>query len=480
MSVSTRIRTCGVVLLVSCFATPSVCAAAGTDLVAAARQADRAALREALAASSDVNVAEADGTTALHWAVYHDDAESAALLIEYGASVRATNRYGTTVLSLACVNGNAQLIGLLLKAGADSNAPLPSGETPLMTAARTGKADAVRLLLAHGADVNAKENAKEQTALMWAAAENNTAIMHALVEAGADVLARTVNGFTPLLFAVREGQLDAVRALLDVGADPNDVLPTGHAALLVAVSSAHYEVAGALLDPGADPNADGAGFTVLHQLAWTRRNTTSNNPLPVQTDTVPVADFVRKLLARGANINARLKKEPGDGYTNYLDRIGATPFLLATKNVDLELMRVLLANGADPKMATDHGATSLMVAAGVGIYSPGQSPGSNNEIYEAVKICLELGVDPTAADGNGETALHGAALRGADRAVQLLVDADSRLDVRNKSGWTPWKIADGVQYYGTFKSQPATAILLERLMKERGVWTERERESAVQ
>jgi ankyrin repeat protein len=264
--------------------------------------------------------------------------------------------------------------------------------------------------------------------------------------------------------------MDAAAALLAAGADVNETAPDGTSALVVAVLNGHFELAAALLDKGADPNADKQGWTALHQISWVRRpNTGQNSPGPVPDGNVGSLALIRKLAAHGANLNARETKEPKDSYRSSMSRAGATPFLLAAKAVDLDMMRVLVELGADPLLATDDGTTPLMVAAGVGIYAVGDSPGNAEEADRAVKMCLELGGDAAAVDANGETALHGAALRGANGAVKLLVDAGARLDAKNRKGWTPLRIADGVSYNGTTKRMLETAALLREIMTERGV-----------
>ncbi len=443
-------------------------------LLDAIKRGDMVAVRSLAAKQADLRAADPDGTTALHWSVQRDDLEAAAFLLRGGADARAANRYGVTPLYLAAQNGSPRMTRLLLDAGADPNSALPEGEPVLMTAARSGNAEVVATLLAHGADVNAREGWKGQTALMWAAVENNAAVVQLLAEAGADIHARSSGGaFTPLLFAVRSGHIDAARVLLEAGADVNERLPDGTSALVLAVINAHYELAALLLDRGADPNAADQGWTALHQIAWTRRpNTSSDLGGPVPTGTLDALDLVRRLVARGADVNARETKEPQDGYRNVLNRVGATPFLLAAKAVDGPLMRALLDNGADPTRATGDGVTPLMAAAGVGIWAPGESPGTSDEALRAVTLLLELGAgNVNDVDKHGNTALHGAVLRGGVLPlVELLVDLGARLDAKNDKGWTPLAIADGVEYNkDIFKHYPETAALLRRRMAQQGL-----------
>jgi ankyrin repeat protein len=417
---------------------------------------------------------QGDGTTTLHLAVQRDDLQAADKLIRSGADVKAANRYGVTPLQLAATNGNAALVERLIAAGADPNTALPDGETVLMTAARTGRAEAVKALVARGADVHAKERLKGQTALMWAAAEDNTAAIRALIEAGANVHERSKSGsFTACLFAVRAGHLDATRALVDAGANANDTMPDGTSALVVAVINARYELAAMLLDLGADPNAAAQGWTALHQVAWSRRhNAGFNLPGPAPTGSLDSLDLVRKLAQKGADVNARLTKEPRDGNRNLLNRIGSTPFLMAAKSDDVPLMKVLLEVGADPALTTNLGTTAMMVAAGVGIWAPGENPGTHDEALAAVKLAFEVGGGKVNdIDKNGETALHGAVYRGgALPVIQFLADNGARLDVRNKKGLTPVEVADGEEHTpNVLKRYPEAAALLRTLMRERGL-----------
>jgi len=448
-------------------------ASAKSRLADAAEKSDRATIRTLLKQHADVNAAQADGMTALHWAVQRDDIAMVEALVNAGAKVEAATRHGVTPLQLAATNGNAPVITRLLGAGANPNTALPDGETVLMTAARTGAVDAVRVLLDRGADVRRKHPAKGQTALMWAAAENNAGVVKLLVERGADMKERSTGAFSAYLFAVRGGHVSAATALLDAGVNVNETLPDGTTALVLAVINAHYELASVLLDRGANPSADGQGWTALHQIAWSRRhNAGFNLPGPVATGGVDSLTLVRRLVAKGADVNARQKKEPRDGNRNMLNRLGSTPFLLASKSADVPLMRVLLECGADARLATNNGTTPLMAAAGVGIWAPGENPGTHEEALAAVNVIFDAGGgDVNAIDKEGETALHGAVYRGgAIPVIQFLIDKGARLDVVNKKGWTPLTVADGVEYTpAVLKRYPEAAALLRRTLRERGM-----------
>ena len=477
-------------VLILAVASAALAKAADVALIAAVRGGDIEAVRGLLAQGAEVDAPAGDGSTALQWAVHESRLEIVELLLDGGAEVTATNRYGVGAASLAAENGNAAILERLLAAGADANATMSGGETLLMTAARTGDADTVRVLLARGADANTRESLRGQTALMWAAANNNTAAIHALAEQGADVHARTDNpsrspgrtfssapatGFTPLLFAVRGGHVDAVGVLLEAGADVNDTVSDGQSALVVAAANANWELAAFLLDRGADPNHAAAGWNALHQTVRTRRmNTGFGTPGPFAAGTLDSIDLIRKLLADGVDVNARMTRNGiRDGQRNRFNRLGATAFMLAAKITDVEVMRVLLEAGADPLMPTADGTTPLMVAAGLAIWNPGEDGGSldgqEDEVLEAVRICVELGNDVNAANYRGETALHGASFRGANNVVDYLVAQGADLDALTDDGWSPLAIARGLSYSDFYKAQVHTAALLEELMTARGI-----------
>ena len=491
---------------------PGQAAGRAGALVDAVKQGDLEAVRVLLAEQVDVNAPEVDGTTALHWAANLGDVETVTLLVQAGANVRAENRYGVTPLSLACASGNmsASVIAQLLDAGADANHALRGEETPLMTAARTATADVIEVLLAHGADPNVREPVRGQTALMWAAAVGNVEAIEALLAGGADLVAvsdeldfRFRNSgyqgtrappeatemiqFSPLMFAVRGGHLDAVRTLLDAGAAANDAIPDGTSALIVAIINAHWELAAYLLDRGADPSGMASGWSPLHQLARSRSLTVGHVPQPVQTGRLSSLDLAKKLLAMGADVNARLTRDGmrDDGYRTDLPRIGATAYLLAAKGVDHELMRLLLVDGADPLMTNDVGMRPLMVAAGVALHSPGEDSGTHEDALEAVKLAFSVDPDVNYADEGGNTALHGAARRGAVPVVEFLVERGAKLDalllrndfVGQKYGagdfaWTPLTIALGRQrdgqglFLGEQRQLPVAAVLYQAMLEQ--------------
>ena len=470
--------------------------ASGPDarLADAAKQMDRASIRALLQQHVDVSAPQIDGTTALHWAAYQDDLETVDLLLRAGASVKAANRYGVTPLSLACANGNGAIVEQLLKAGADPNTVLPGTETVLMTAARTGKVEAIKALLSHGAVVDAKESRHGQTAVMWAAAEGNAEAVEVLIKAGADFRARLDSGYTPFLFAVREGRIGVVRALLKAGVSPNETVQTkrnagrrpgnagsppaaGISALVLAVANGHFELAANLLDAGADPNAAAQGWTALHNISWVRKSGGGDNdPAPEGSGNMTSLELVKKLAAKGANLNARMTKKVSVGLTS-LNTMGATPFFLAARTADAELMRTLAALGADPLLTNADNSTPLMAAAGLGTRSPGEDAGTESEVVEAMQVALDLGADLNAVDNNGETAMHGAAYKNLPAAVQFLADKGAKIEIwnrKNKFGWTPLRIAEGYRF-GNFKPSFETVAVFHRVMNAAGVSTVTER-----
>jgi ankyrin repeat protein len=471
-----------------------------TPLIEAAKNADVTTVK-ALLQKKSTNPSEAapDGATALHWAVNRNNLDLVDLLLRAGADVKATNRYGVQPISLAAENGNPAIIARLLKSGADPNAALPGGETALMTAARVGNADAIKALLVAGAKVDWRDETRGETALMWAAAHNNADAIRMLIEFGADVNARTSNkprqagrksesgntfsanpptGFTAFMFAVRAGHAEAAKALLSAGANVNDTVSDGESALLVAVANAHWELADFLLDKGADPNLAGAGWNALHQAVRERRpNIGFGTPGPIPTGKLDSVEVIKKMIAKGADINARMTRNGmKDGQRNRLNRLGTTAFFLAAKNTDIEVMKVLAAAGADAKIPSADLTTPLMVASGLYLWNPGEDGGSllgqEQEVLEAVKICVEMGDDVNAANMYGETALHGAAYRGANLVVQYLADSGAKLDAKDVHGWTALTVANGINYSDFFKAQPPTADLLKRIMSARGLPTE--------
>jgi ankyrin repeat protein len=445
-------------------------AAANADvtLVEAARKRDHQQVRTLLTQKADVNVRANDGATALLWAAHWDDVEAAALLIRAGADVNAANDFRMTPLSLACTNGSPRLVELLLNAGANPNTPIATGETPIMTCAGSGTTDAVRMLLAAGADVNAKQPSQNQTALMWAAAEHHPAVVATLIAARADLQARTQKGFTALHFAAREGDLEITRLLLAAGVDVNirsqpeatdkknrgaagdgNEASAGSTPLLVATVRGHVPLALFLLEQGADPNVGDAGFTPLHWAAGTWESGVANpvygfvDAMSGIPDRQAKLQLVRALIAHGANPNGRMTQRPPGFAGGYTDAIGATPFLLASSVADLEMMRLLLAAGADPARVTATNTNAVMAAAGLN-HGNGESPVTEAQALDAVEFLLQLGVDATSVTSLGENALFGPAYRGWNTVLALIIDRGADVNAVSKAGITPWLAASGL------------------------------------
>jgi uncharacterized protein len=444
------------------------CGIAGAQIADAGEHRDTDALHALMKQHVNVNAAQPDGTTALHWAAHWNDLETVNLLLRAGANPKIANRYGATPLSEAASVGNASIMEALLKAGADAKAlTTPDGETVLMTAARAGNVDAVKVLLDRGADVNARENYKGQTALMWAAAERHPGVVKVLLEHGADWKVRSFEretkmpklsaassvtpiargGFTAFLFAAREGDIESAKVMLDSGVDIDQTDVDGTNALVVSIMNKKYSLAKFLLDRGANPNlADVKGRAALYAAVDMRNEDYSALPARKDDDPLPSLEIVKALLARGANPNLQLTKNlPGrsgmDSGDATLDE-GTTPLMRAARAGDAAVMRALLEKGADPKLTTKDGNTALMFAAGVG-YRDKNTRGSEAEALEGLKVALETGLDLNQANTRGETALHGAALRGADSIVQFLVDHGANLDAKTKHGFTPLDVAMG-------------------------------------
>jgi ankyrin repeat protein len=455
----------GTVLVVLCVAVALSAETTDTRLIEAAKSGNVPAVTNLLRQRVPIDAAEADGTTALHWAARLDRVDMVQALLRGKAPVNVTNRYGVTPLMLAAINGSAQVVDLLLKAGADPNALGADGETVLMLAARTGRVEAVQLLIAKGANVNASETWQGETALMWAAAENHPEVVALLAKSGADLNAKSKSpefpkvkvdaatmvvtalpkgGFTALLLAAREGAIDGVRALAEAGADLNATDPDGTSALNMAIINAHYEVAALLVEKGANLGvADTAGMTPLYAaIDMKHQEPLINRPLARPSGPMQPLDIIKVLLAHGADPNARLKTpllmrqhNGGDASLNE----GATPLMRAAKVSDVTTMSLLLDKGADPNLRLRNQNTALMVAAS----RQGRNAGPEENTIAAMKLLIDRGADPNLVNDNGETALHIAVARG-DALVRFLAENGTRLDIKDKFGRTPLDVAMGV------------------------------------
>lgn len=478
-------------------ARPAAAAVEDSALLAAAKRGDHEAIGALIAQGADVAAAQPDGTTALHWAAHRGDLRSVQALLDAGADAAAASRYGIAPLWLAAEDGHASVVAALLEAGADPNtARGESGETVLMIAARGGHAGVLRRLLAHGAEVNRQEAVRQQSALMWAAAERHPEAVQVLAGAGADLEARSSTGITPLLFAVRAGDIATTGALLDAGADPAATVPVqehhfdgwalrggadpaaiapdGTTALTLAIINAHWELAAYLLERGADPNGnDSVHGRPLQALAFVRR-AVNRGLSPViprrETGNISSLELAEVLIEHGAVVDDPidwrnpLHQPPHMSMPWFvtMSYVGATPFLLAAKRADVELMTLLLEHGADPMRATAQGVTPLLAAAGVG-YSTGESPETDAEALEAVELLYERGAnvadvvppapEPSEASGPasyfgrdlpGSSAVHGAVQREAPDLLAWLIERGAPLDERNGLGKTAIELVYGV------------------------------------
>jgi ankyrin repeat protein len=469
MTTSHRVRTAACAVLAFCWLSNAYGADGTPPLIQAVKSGDLQSVRALLKQPAALKVTDRDGTTALHWAVRADNLELVRMLLRAGADANAATREGVTPLSLAAINGSVTATEVLLEAGANANAVMPEGETILMTAARTGRPDVLKLLLRHGADLNARESWYGETALIWAAAENHADAITVLVESGADVNARSrpldvprrrngqsilpLGSWTPLMYAARQGSLEATDALAAAGADLNLTDPDGATALILAIINANYDVAALLAEKGADPNIGEKESRMaalyaavdMHRLAigHGRPNTKPSGRLDA-------VDLIKVLLARGADPNARLAGPLFQRHHSAGDRAlgeGSTPFMRAAKSGDVVVMHLLLASGADPKLTQPNQANALMLAAGMGWRdgspaAPSYDQGSERDAIEAIKLCMESGLDINATTNNGETALHAAISgRGSEAIVRFLVENGADLNAKNKQGRTPLEVA---------------------------------------
>ncbi len=519
-------------------------AAGEATVAEAAMRGDKDAVRALLKKGGDVNASQGDGMTALHWAAMKGDRELAQMLIYAGANVRASTRLGAyTPLALAAREGYTDVIAALLAGGADAKAATSTGTTALMLAAASGNARAVTMFVENGADINAKENAMEQTALMFAAAYNRVDALKALLKSGADITSTTKvvdlsgltspdeeairqqiqqqqqggqgarggrfggrdpfagkagvdrqfrfnelvaysGGMTPLLLAARQGHMESVQVLVDAGADVNQVSKGDKTSpLLIATINGHFDLAKYLLDKGADPNlaSDNGGAPLVGavNVQWAPK-ALYPQPRAYQQQKLTHIDFMKALLAKGADPNARLKKKLWYSGYNFdlagVDEIGATPFWRAAYAADVDAMRLLVAFGADPNIPTTKpagrprtgdggredtqdvsglppipvggpGVTPLQAAAGVG-YGEGFAANSHRfapggQLLAVKYLVEELGADVNAVDHEGTAALHQAAARGDVEMIAYLVSRGANIMAINREGQTTADMANG-------------------------------------
>ena len=490
-------------------------AAPTTDLADAAMAGDIDAVRFLLEQNADINAAQGDGMTALHWAVHRDNLEMAHMLLDAGADMGSATRIGSiTPLFMAGTNGSAAMIELLLNAGADADATNELGTTALMKAAASGSVDAVSSLLDNGANVNASEKARQQTALMFAAGLDRAPVVRLLAARGADLNAiskmvpvgndlvdedgnpvpapsRTgvtrrrpngegrvtgMGGMTALHYAARGGLTDTVRALVEVGANVDRVNPVDYTTpLVVATINGRYDVAKYLLDHGADPNAsEREGLTPLYAVlesrwapvAWTPTASTTDSGIVQQK--VTHLELMKELLGRGADPNAKLAKTPWYNPPHHAQRwvewAGTTPLWRAAQATDLDAVKLLVAYGADGRIPSDENTTPLMAATGVGWTGNFTVNVPDSFLTTARYLVEEIGVDVNAQHTKNYTALMGAAWRGDNELVEYLVGKGARLDVRTEFGWSVTDMANGPYLRSSVPlKHPETVALLRKL-----------------
>jgi ankyrin repeat protein len=472
-------------------------------LVDAVKARDRAAVLKLIEQRVDVNSPEADGTTALHWAVHQDDVDLADRLIKAGAKVNAANDYGSTPMSEAAMVGNAAMLEKLLKAGANVESPNADGQTALMVVARTGKVEAAKVLLAHGANVNAKEQWLKQTALIWAAAQKQSDMVKLLVANGADVNAQSeVNGwqrqvtaepraiyrpgggFTALLYAAREGCLGCAQAIVEGAANLNMTDRDGTTPLLMSLLNSHFDVAAYLIGKGANVNKwDWYGQTPLYAAVDLNTVPHGGRPDRPSLDLHTGADVIKMLLDKGANPNAQLKlAQPyravgPDRGADGMITIGSTPLLRAAKAFDVVAIQQLIEKGAVVNLPNNAGYTPVMAASGLGSRDHDTrgrflTEDVQTKSIEALKVLLKAGGDVNATDNRGQTPIHGAAFWGWTDVVQFLAENGAKLDVKDNQGKTPLDSAMGRAGGNSRGGQrvevfPKTGALIEKLLAEK-------------
>jgi uncharacterized protein len=378
--------------------------AASSDVADAAKAKDTAAVRALLKNGADVNAAQGDGMTALHWAAANGDAALTQMLLSAGANIRATTRLGgITPLLMASQAGYADVVAALLAAGAEANSATATGATALMLAARSGNTDTVTRLVETGADINAKEKGFGQTALMVAAGLDRADVVKLLMTRGADwkiasdvadltslttmmddgtgrpqqqqpgggvagvtrgyrynELIGTQGGLTALHFAARQGSANAARALVESGVDVNIVSPGDQAsAMLIAFINGHFDIATYLLEKGANPNlVSDAGVSPLYAVINVQWAPIAAYPQPraYLQQSKGYLEVMKQLLDKGADPNARVRRKVWYSGYNFdqsgVDEAGATTFWRAAYAADVAAMKLLVSYGADPSIGT--------------------------------------------------------------------------------------------------------------------------------
>ena len=490
-------------------------AAADASLAGLIQAGQRDAALKVIAAGADVNAAQGDGTTPLHWAVYKVDADLARALLERGAKPDVINNYGSSPLAEAVKVANARLVEMLLDAGSNVEVPNQEGQTALMLAARAGSLDVADLLVRHGANVDAREKWRGQTALMWAADAGSTEMTRFLIANKADVDGRALatdwpsqmtgeprnqyrptGGLTPLLYAARSGCTDCVQALLDAGADPNRPSPDGVTPLMVAIDNFAFDTAKLLFERGANPHVwDWWGRTALYTAI--DMNTYSLDAYaertgpPIVTTKTTALELARLFLAAGVNPNPQLNMHrPGRGgnagrFADEIITTGATPMLRAAASQDVEAVRLLLEYKGRVDVPNVMGVTPLIAAAGWGmraasprfdptakdaqdrsiatlelLWAAGAGAGVNARI-SVTDLTARMGRGGTLPERNGQSAIFGAVQWGWPRVVQYLIDHGAEVAIMDDRRVSPLDAALGRAGSADNHPSPEVAKILQ-------------------
>jgi ankyrin repeat protein len=436
--------------------TPVVAAgqAPSRGAVRAAKRSAATAPRASARRTEDVNRQRTDGSTPLQWAVHAGDVAEVKRLLRAGADVRLANRYGATPMSLAAEVGDAEMLQVLLEVGADADSPNPDGQTALLAVARTGNLEAAQVLIAHGATIDAREKWGGQTALMWASARRHPAMMELLISKGANVDARSTDrdyqrhvtaegrpksldsgGLTPLLYAARENCGACVDVLVKHGADINLPDPDGVSPLHVAIMNANWDLARQLVLAGADVNqwdvyGEAPLFTAIGLRTRIDGGRNSIDP-PNRTSGL---DIVTLLLDRGADPNQQLFFKPANvrGSTNTR---GSTPLIRAATNADAEVVRLLLARGADATLSMADRQTPIHAVLA------GRAP--EPQAVDLIRLLLKAGTDVNAValihhqeEVRGGSAMHFAVRKRYKEVIKLLASSGIDMNAVDQDGLT--------------------------------------------
>ncbi len=479
------VRRVAVACLLACASVPA--ADRTPNIADAAQRGAWAQVRALLAAHVPVNTVQADGMTALHWAVQVNEEAVVAALLASGANPNAANRYGITPLFLAATNGSIPVTKALLAAKANPNAALPNGETALMAAARTGNPAAIQLLLRADSNPNVAETSQGETALMWAATENHPEAIRALIQGGADPNrhSKTLDlapmdwqqvgmvstplprgGFTALMYAARQNAQDAVRALAEGKADLDAQDPDGTTALTFAIINQHYDAAALLLERGANPNvADNTGMASLYAAVdMNQFRSDIGRPARPSEDKLTALDIVKLALAHKGDPNATLKKAILGRHHGFGDGSlgdGATALMRAAKGPDLEAMEALLDAGANASLGMTKGSNAVMILAGTR-GGPGAGNGAAAKAATALRLLMKHGADVNAPDARGDRPIHSAAQAGSNDMVRLLVELGADPNAKNGAGKTAFDLANAP---GRGHHEDTAAILKEIIAK---------------